>query len=257
MIPQILAEYPLFAPLRSWLAQGLTDAVELTAQARAQGVVTGSGQPLCFVAPGGEGGYEMQAYRDGRVETRPDNWHDLFGAYVWLAFPRSKAVLNRRHWQALASEQAPASGRRAPVRDALTQFDECGVVVLCTDMSLWQGIRAHRWREVFAERRPEVAQHLRFLLYGHGSYDALRAPFVGLCGKALCFEVAALPASVAEQVALADGLLAEWFERADLRSQRWQPLPLLGIPGATADNEDPAYYDDTRQFRPLPVPAAA
>ena len=30
----------------------------------------------------------------------------------------------------------------------------------------------------------------------------------------------------------------------------WRPLPLLGIPGATAENENPAYYDDVRQFRP-------
>lgn len=257
MNPRHFAHHPLFAPLRPWLEQGLTDAATLTAEAQALGLVTGSGQPLTFVPPGGEGSYEAQAYRDGRVETRPDNWHDLFGAYVWLAFPRSKAVLNRRHWQALATEQVPGSGRRASVRDALTQFDECGVVVLCTDMSLWQGIRAHRWREVFAERRPEVAQHLRFLLYGHGSYDALRTPFIGLCGKALCLEVAALPANVAEQVALADGLLAELFAREALQRHRWQPLPLLGIPGATADNEDPAYYDDTRQFRPLTLSATA
>ena len=28
------------------------------------------------------------------------------------------------------------------------------------------------------------------------------------------------------------------------------PLPLLGIPGVTADSECAAYYRDTRQFRP-------
>jgi len=27
-------------------------------------------------------------------------------------------------------------------------------------------------------------------------------------------------------------------------------LPLLGIPGVTPENADPAYYDDTWQFRP-------
>jgi hypothetical protein len=31
----------------------------------------------------------------------------------------------------------------------------------------------------------------------------------------------------------------------------FHPLPLLGIPGATPDNEFSTYYDDTRQFRPL------
>ena len=53
------------------------------------------------------------------------------------------------------------------------------------------------------------------------------------------------------QLSAVDGMLA-----ADLTSGRYtrprdfQPLPLLGIPGATPDNEDPAYYDDTWQFRP-------
>ena len=28
------------------------------------------------------------------------------------------------------------------------------------------------------------------------------------------------------------------------------PLPVLGIPGWVADNEDPRYYDDTSHFRP-------
>ena len=245
--PALFAQLPLYAPLQTWLKQGLTSAEELTAEARRRGLLTGGGQALSFVAATSTEGYELQAFRDGTVETRANNWHDLFGAYVWLAFPRSKAVLNRRHWQALAS----ADGRRGALRDALTQFDECGVVVLCTDMRLWQDIGAHRWREVFAERRQEVTQHLRFLVYGHGSYDALRAPFIGLCGKAVCFEVAALPDTLVEQVALADGLLAQLFEREDLAKQRWQPLPLLGLPGATADNENPAYYDDQRQFRPL------
>ena len=35
-----------------------------------------------------------------------------------------------------------------------------------------------------------------------------------------------------------------------LRPRDLQPLPLLGIPGLTPDNADPAYYDDTWQFRP-------
>ena len=29
-----------------------------------------------------------------------------------------------------------------------------------------------------------------------------------------------------------------------------QPLPLLGIPGLTPESEDPAFYEDTWQFRP-------
>ncbi|HLO65211.1 MAG TPA: DUF3025 domain-containing protein, partial [Azonexus sp.] len=35
-----------------------------------------------------------------------------------------------------------------------------------------------------------------------------------------------------------------------MKPHDFQPLPLLGIPGVTPENENPAYYDDTWQFRP-------
>lgn len=252
MSPADLPEQILYAPLRPWLERGVFTSDELNAEATRRGLVTGGGKPLRFVAPAGDGmGYEIRAFQTGEVETRSDNWHDLFGAWIWLAFPQAKAVMNRRHWQAMAEQERP-DGPRGSLRDALTQFDECGVVVLCSDPSLWEGICAHRWREVFFDRRADVARHLRFLVFGHGSLDALRAPFVGLCGKALCFKVLALPSTAEEQLALADRLLARFLENeADLSPRRWQPLPLLGLPGVTPENMAPGYYEDTRQFRPL------
>ena len=47
-----------------------------------------------------------------------------------------------------------------------------------------------------------------------------------------------------------DARLATLFAVRDFSPRDWQPLPLLGIPGATAENERADYYDDTRQFRP-------
>ena len=53
------------------------------------------------------------------------------------------------------------------------------------------------------------------------------------------------------QVAAADALLAaDLSSGRDLAPNDLQPLPLLGIPGVTPENADPAYYDDTWQFRP-------
>ncbi|HEX5392446.1 MAG TPA: DUF3025 domain-containing protein [Rhodocyclaceae bacterium] len=255
MIPVELPDQILYAPLQPWLERGVVTLDALNADAASRGLVTGTGLPLRFESPTADGmSYEARAFQTGLVETRSDNWHDLFGAWIWLAFPKAKAAMNLRHWQAMAEEQ----GARGLVRDALTQFDECGVVVLCTDVSLWEGIRAHRWREVFVERRADVARHLRFLVFGHGSLDALRTPFVGLCGKALCFQVAELPEAIGDQLVLADELLAGFLlGEAELHPRRWQPLPLLGIPGVTPENEAAEYYEDTRQFRPLsPVQSA-
>ncbi len=218
-----------------------------------RGLVTGGGATLRFVEPfGGADGYEEPAYREGEIATRPGNRHDLFNALIWPALPLAKAALNRRHFAALTDARRQGRSERGALRDALTQFDECGVVVAGFSPDLWQGLCAHRWREVFVDRRAGLLRSTRFLVFGHASHDALAAPFVGLCGKALFLEVDAAWLELPEMEARAvlDARLAARFDAGDFSPRDWQPLPLLGIPGATADNERPDYYDETRQFRP-------
>lgn len=250
---QRLALHRLSAFLQPWLDPEAPDFCRLNAAARARGLVTGGGAPLRFVQPpAGSASYEERACLTGEIATRPGNRHDLFNALVWLSFPQTKAALNRCHVAALNEARQRGSAARGPLRDALTQFDECGVVVAGTLPELWSALRAHRWREVFVERRDELLRTTRFLLFGHASHDALAAPFVGLCGKALFVDVDAAWLSLPEDAALAavDARLATMFDTRSFSPGDWQPLPLLGIPGATADNEQPDYYDDTRQFRP-------
>lgn len=246
---------PLSAFMQSWFPDGLAPTMDaLNRVVRERGLSTGDGQPLRFVAPdadnGGCEGYEARAFRSGAVATRPDNAHDLFNALIWLYFPRSKAAINRRHMQEILHSPPPAA--RGAVRDALTQFDECGVVVAATQPEVWRELTAHRWREVFVMRRAELPHTTRFMLFGHASHDALRAPYIGACGKALFLPVAAadLRAIDAGDFAAVDALLAQRLLHDDLFPRMWRPLPLLGIPGATAENENPVYYDDVRQFRP-------
>ncbi len=220
--------------------------------ARERGLVTGNGVPLLFVEPsGGPDGYEERAFLTGEIATRPGNRHDLFNALIWLAWPLAKAALNRRHHAALSAARRDGYAARGALRDALTQFDECGVVVAGCAPGMWQGLCTHRWREVFVDRRAEVLRSTRFLIFGHASHDALAAPFVGLCGKALFLEVDAAWLELPEPAARSalDTRLAARFDSWDFSPRDWQPLPLLGIPGATSDNEQPDYYDDTRQFR--------
>jgi hypothetical protein len=246
----------LWAPLASLgpLPDAAPPCAELTAQAAARGITTAAGLPLVFAPAAGKApGYEDRIWSRGEVPTRPDNWHDAYNALVWLAFPRAKTAINLRHTQALAAQRAQGKGGRGPVRDGLTQFDECGLVVACADIALWEGIRAHRWREVFAARRADVGSSMQFFLFGHASYDSLRAPFVGLTAKALCMAVDAdwLARPFDARLAAVDTWLAQRIEESDASFGRsFQPLPLLGIPGVTPASEDPAYYDDTRQFRP-------
>ena len=214
-------------------------------RAREQRLVTGSGSALRFVAPDDSPeGYEIRAYQRGEIITRPGNWHDAFNADVWLEWPQTKAALNRRHVDALHEQQSAGDQARGRVRDRLTQFDECGVVVVGMPADLWQALCAHRWHEVFVTRRTELLATTRFVIFGHASRDVLRAPHFGVCGKALLLELAADSDATSLDAALACRAASADF------SSPLQPLPLLGIPGLNPANEDPAYYADTRQFRP-------
>lgn len=245
--------HPLSAFLQPWFAAGTPDLPRLNAEASQRGLTSGSGAPLSFVPPPADAeAYEERACLSGEIVTRPDNPHDLFNALIWLSFPRTKAAFNRRHVAALKAAREQGNAARGPLRDALTQFDECGVVMAGSRPDLWSALCAHRWREVFVERREELLRTSRFVVFGHASHDALAAPFVGLCGKAMFVDVDDAWLNLPEAAALAalDAHLATWFDHAQFSPRDWQPLPLLGIPGATADNERPDYYDDARQFRP-------
>lgn len=247
-------------PGREAFAAGIPSLDVLNGLAASRGVVTGGGKPLRFVAATGAGGgdYERRAFLTGEVETRDGNLHDAFNALVWLAMPLAKAAINRRHADALAAASA-IPGRRGALRDALAQFDECGVVVCTSDASLWALLRDHRWLELFHGRRREVLARMRFLVFGHASLDALATPFPGLCGKALALPVdeAWLDLPAEAQWAEADRRLAEFLAAAHLRPGDLQPLPFLGVPGLTADSEAADYYADRRQFRPRRRPLAA
>lgn len=194
-------------------------------------------------------GYEARIAARGEVETREDNWHDWFNGLVWLTFPRAKAALSARH----AAGLAVAGALRGTVRDAMTHFDECGAVVVAEDASLLDSLAGFRWQELFVERRAEVVSGLRVFIFGHATYEALLVPFRGLTAKCVLTPVSAgwLQMPLDEQLAAIDGWLAADFAAGRHGDPRaLHPLPLLGVPGVVPESDDPAYYDDTWQFRP-------
>lgn len=189
--------------------------------------------------------YEQGIAATGEIPTR-DNWHDLFNALQWLAFPRMKAAINAGHVGRLAGEAevADEARGRSVARDILTMADESGVLVASADESLLALLREFRWRELFVERRGDVERHMRFALVGHGLMEKMLAPFIGITGKALL-----LPAAPNESL---DAVAAAWL--ADdahlIDTHHLAPLPLLGIPGWDARNRAAAFYDDASYFRP-------
>ncbi|NMG50596.1 DUF3025 domain-containing protein [Azoarcus communis] len=256
----------LFSPIARFLAAapqpGVPDIAALNAMREqwVPGLQSGSGAPLCFVRPPkGLDGYESHIHATGEVPTRADDWHDYFNALAWLAWPRSKQALNRLHVDILQQRQTAGLSGRGSQRDAMTQFDECGVVVVTADADLAAGLAAHEWMGVFWAARQRLIARSQFMVFGHASWDLLRDPFPGLCAKA-CYRVVDeswLALDHAARLADTDAWLADHLRAHAnaLSPASWRPLPLLGIPGVTSDNEQQAYYLDTKQFRPRRLPA--
>jgi hypothetical protein len=219
------------------------------------GLVSGGGAPLRFVQAGEERRcdlpYERRVFELGEVVCRREDWHDLFNALVWLTFPRSKAAINARHVQEMASE---LPGTRGRARDALTLFDEGGLIVASADPDLTRLIREFRWKELFWSRRAQLARDVRFFAFGHALYEKALAPFVGITASALLLDVDAtfMSADLDAQLSVADGRVAAILSAPDIiRTPRdFSPVPVLGVPGWSPLTEDERFYDDAGYFRP-------
>ncbi len=255
----------MFEPLRA-AARGLRgpywpgcDDLNRIIAARSAPIVTAGGRPLRLVEQQlrqatFEDEYEPRIYLRGEAQFRSCNWHDLFNALVWLAFPAAKAALNQRHYRELERQRASGAPNRGPAQDALTLFDEGGVIVAASDSGLAARLTGCQWKELFWLLRSEAAQCMRFYLFGHALYEKALAPFAGVTGRSVMFAVTdaffALP--IAQQLGDLDARLAARIgDPAQFSATReLAPVPILGVPGWCADNQDERYYDNLDYFRP-------
>jgi hypothetical protein len=233
--------------------------------ARQQPLVNAAGQPLKFVEQARAGAfedkYEPRAYLRGEVQFRSGGWHDVFNALMWLTFPGAKAALNARHYRALKAQHSNGETNRTALQDALTLLDESGVIVVTCDAALGRLLATHQWKELFWVRRHKVMQHMRFYLFGHGLAAKMLQPFVGVTGRGF---VCAMPADfmmlpMARQLAALDAQIAARVvdEQNPLTKHDLTPLPVLGIPGWSEDNEIESYYANTAYFRPATAKSAS
>lgn len=187
--------------------------------------------------------YEQFIFASGQVPVRP-GLHDFFNGLAWLQFPLAKSVLNRLQAQEIA--QAGPVGRRGPVRDAITVFDENGALLQAPPV-LWQALRARAWRHLFVELRP-LWSEARLWIFGHALLEQLAAPRKGLTAHVWC-EDAALDSGAA-----ADAWLAAQCTPQALAGKPFTPLPVLGVPRWWGENENFSFYDDSLVFRPRKTP---
>ena len=246
---------PIFESVARWLDLLPADrfpSLEALNALVGPAVKSGAGVPIVFVEarPMPEP-YETAVCRTGRVPTREGNWHDLFNALVWLSFPHTKAVLNRRHCEEL-ERSGHRPGHRGTARDVLTLFDEGGLLVASRQARLLEWLRGFEWKKLFWEHRAEVLEHMRFFVFGHAILEKSLQPYRAVTAKALLLEVpGSFPSAPLDaQLVEADALAATWFSAPEAltSTQDLSPLPVLGVPG-WAENGAGAFYDDTQVFR--------
>jgi len=178
--------------VRPWL-EGTRSLERLNALAADLDIKTESGKPVRFVPPGPEDPYyEIGVFESGRVATRPESLHDWFNALAWLAFPRTKARINALHARELPRE---TKGRRGPLRDLLTIFDEGGAIVVCSDKNLLSLLANASWRTLFLENRERVLGAMRIVVFGHAVQEQAVEPRPGITCKAIVLPAAILRAS--------------------------------------------------------------
>ncbi|MEI7843627.1 MAG: DUF3025 domain-containing protein [Gallionellaceae bacterium] len=260
---EALLESSLFEPLHGVLQRyGKNEFPNLsdynTLLAKQPLIVTHSGRPIKFVEQGVgklgfEAQYEPRCYLNGEVQTRENNLHDLFNALAWLVFPQSKASINARHYEVLTNSSTPLTSQRGSVRDMATLFDESGVIVPYADTELAALLRGFKWKELFFQNREKVISTMGFYIFGHGLYEKAISPYIGFTGQGLLLPVAAeffswpLPQRLAHLDVIVAAYLSEPTNCQD--TYGLNPVPLLGIPGWSKDNEQLSFYDNQKYFR--------
>ena len=237
---QINWNSPWWEPVRSLGQPAL--ASWMAGAGVAQALNTIGPAPVCFLPHDAlaEGqAYERFIFERSAVPTR-DNLHDFLNGLIWLRYPLSKRRMNALQAQEIAVNGVQAT--RGPVRDAVTVFDENGALLAAPE-PLMSALRERRWDELFGPMRPLWGQ-ARLWLLGHAALEKLVSPY-----KSITAHVLAVPEELRTPEE-ADEWLADWLSAERLVPKPFVPLPLLGIPGWWAENEEGSFYDDKAVFRP-------
>lgn len=219
------------------------------------GLASSTGEALHFVPSDSHtpGPYERRITESGRISTRENNWHDLFNALSWALLPQIKRAMNTMHSR---PHSDTAAGGRGRVRDALTLFDECGLMVASADRALLEELSRRRWSDVFHRSAEDWNDRVTLVVVGHALLEKCLCPYKSMTANALLLHISEdlhklrRPLRISRMDTLVAKALLE--ERLLDQPSRLSPVPVMGIPGWSPGNaQDPGFYRDHSVFRPL------
>lgn len=191
--------------------------------------------------------YEPRVYLKQELQTRTENWHDFFNALIWLSFPQTKKTLNALHFQQ-ASQRSPGSNRSL-LENRITQFDECGAIIISDQQYLLDLISGHRWEELFIDHADAFEQHIRCIVFGHAIYEKALAPYIGMtCHSLLINDKDLLDYSNISLDRIDQKLADIWQQKIQYQPEKFAAYPLLGTPGFWP-NQTIDFYKNTKYFR--------
>ncbi|NLA88772.1 MAG: DUF3025 domain-containing protein [Alcaligenaceae bacterium] len=185
--------------------------------------------------------YESFIFETHGIPTR-DGPHDYFNAFCWFLFTRTKVQLNTV--QAAQIKKDGVQKQRGAVRDAITIIDENGLLLACSD-ELWEALTNKDWHRAFIELRTHWQQS-HAVIFGHALIEKLLNPYKGICAH-----VVRIPQpQEAFNVNIVDEWLSAYLSEEVLATKPYIPVPIFGIPGWHAEQNEVGFYEDTEVFRP-------
>jgi len=192
--------------------------------------------------------YESRVFLKNELQTRTNNWHDFFNALIWLKFPKTKKILNSLHYEQSILRQKGSN--RSVLENRITQFDECGAIIVSNNENLLNLIRNHQWQELFLNYREQLTQDLECIIFGHAIFEKALNPYIGMtCHCILLNNDQILDDIKQGEFIEIDQILADiWQNDIKTNPIKFDAFPLLGMPEFW-ENQSTAFYENKNYFR--------
>jgi len=192
--------------------------------------------------------YEPRVYLKKELQTRTENWHDFFNAMVWMSFPETKKTLNSLHFKAASNRDVGTN--RSTLENRITQFDECGAIIISNNKILLELIQKHQWKELFLEHKESFENDIKCVVFGHAIFEKALAPYIGMTCHCILVEDKKLLKDIQEySYANLDQYLARlWKHEIATSTPRFNAFPILGIPDYWSD-QSTKFYSNENYFR--------